>query len=353
MHPRPPFTAHLMVQTGLDRGANTKALLHGTGLSEPDLANSARLIAASQELRIARNLVRALGNPPGLGREIAYGKLPITRLGVYGYALLASPTLGAMLELGVRWIEYGFALGSVGLQTGGGFTRLTFDHSGVPEEDVRCFVRERDIAATIGVISYIAGGDLKFHVEITDPHEDRVHLGQIPNVAHVTPGCDIDALRFSPRQVESELPQADEQTARACADACAVLMERRGVQHGIASQVSAWIVADLARFSSMDAVAREMHIATRTLRRQLESEGTAFRELLSEVREGLAIDLLEAGLTVEQVANRLGYTEAAAFTRAFKRWTGVPPSQHRSGRDSGDETLWISQLGRGRGTPFR
>jgi AraC-like DNA-binding protein len=48
------------------------------------------------------------------------------------------------------------------------------------------------------------------------------------------------------------------------------------------------------------------------------------------VREQLAADLLRNGaLTVEEVAQRLGYAETASFTHAFRRWTGVGPRAHR------------------------
>jgi AraC-like DNA-binding protein len=43
----------------------------------------------------------------------------------------------------------------------------------------------------------------------------------------------------------------------------------------------------------------------------------------------LASALLESGLTVEETARQLGYSETAAFTRAFIRWSGAPPSKRR------------------------
>jgi AraC-like DNA-binding protein len=52
--------------------------------------------------------------------------------------------------------------------------------------------------------------------------------------------------------------------------------------------------------------------------------------LITETREALAIELLATtGLTVAEVARRLGYSEVAAFSRAFRFWTGAPPSTYR------------------------
>lgn len=58
------------------------------------------------------------------------------------------------------------------------------------------------------------------------------------------------------------------------------------------------------------------------------AEGTTFRTLLRDVRRELAVAALGAGgRSVTEVANQLGFSETAAFSRAFKSWTGVPPSR--------------------------
>jgi AraC-like DNA-binding protein len=70
----------------------------------------------------------------------------------------------------------------------------------------------------------------------------------------------------------------------------------------------------------------QLHVDPRTLRRHLDAEGTSFRALSDEVRSTIAIELLTgAGMTIEESAARLGYHDAARFTRAFKRWTGRTP----------------------------
>jgi AraC-like DNA-binding protein len=81
----------------------------------------------------------------------------------------------------------------------------------------------------------------------------------------------------------------------------------------------------------MARVAAELAIDERTLRRHLSAEGTSFRALADEVREALAHELLTtAGLTVEETAQRLGFHDAAGFSRAFRRWTGTTPGSLRA-----------------------
>jgi AraC-like DNA-binding protein len=66
-------------------------------------------------------------------------------------------------------------------------------------------------------------------------------------------------------------------------------------------------------------------MAERTLKRKLAEQGTSYTELLDRQRHTRALELLRTDATIEQVADRLGYSDAANFTRAFRRWTGKSP----------------------------
>jgi AraC-like DNA-binding protein len=77
-------------------------------------------------------------------------------------------------------------------------------------------------------------------------------------------------------------------------------------------------------------IARQMRLSPRTLQRRLAAEGTGFKELLEGVRQDLARQWVRAGsFPLAEIAYRLGYSDAAAFSRAFKRWTGRSPGAYR------------------------
>jgi len=68
----------------------------------------------------------------------------------------------------------------------------------------------------------------------------------------------------------------------------------------------------------------------RTFQRHLAEAGLSFSKLVDEARFDAARDLLaDPGLRVVDVAAALGYGDAANFTRAFRRWSGVPPQDFR------------------------
>ena len=76
-------------------------------------------------------------------------------------------------------------------------------------------------------------------------------------------------------------------------------------------------------------VAAELKLSERSLRRRLTEEGTSFRELLQDARKVRAQTILsKPGMSLTVAAEQLGYSDTAAFSRAFKEWTGVSPGRY-------------------------
>jgi AraC-like DNA-binding protein len=80
-------------------------------------------------------------------------------------------------------------------------------------------------------------------------------------------------------------------------------------------------------------LARSLRFSSTSLRRRLAAEGTSIRELKDKRRLDWAIELLrQADMQIEDIAQRLGFSDATAFRRAFRQWTGNPPTYFRSGK---------------------
>jgi AraC-like DNA-binding protein len=89
----------------------------------------------------------------------------------------------------------------------------------------------------------------------------------------------------------------------------------------------------LARTCSLETVAQLFRLEPRTLGRRLDREAIKFREVVDEVRYEVARHLLaDTSLTMTRIATMLDYSEATAFTRAFRRWSGAAPMHWRADR---------------------
>ncbi len=81
---------------------------------------------------------------------------------------------------------------------------------------------------------------------------------------------------------------------------------------------------------SMEAIAAKIGVSRQTLYRNLKVEGVTFEQVLDELRHKMALDYLRARkVSVNETAYLVGFSDPAAFSRAFKRWTGLSPREAR------------------------
>jgi AraC-like DNA-binding protein len=143
----------------------------------------------------------------------------------------------------------------------------------------------------------------------------------------------VAVLAFDASALDQPMPQANEHAAAVALEQCRDILQRRRARSGTSGQVRDLLVARIADAPPAERAAAELGLSARTLQRRLADEGTSYRALLDEVREQLAEELLSTGgLTVGEVARRLGYVEVSSFSQAFRRWKGVSPRAFRTGQ---------------------
>lgn len=83
--------------------------------------------------------------------------------------------------------------------------------------------------------------------------------------------------------------------------------------------------------------AQHLGLSTATFRRRLGHEGVTFQSIKNDLRRDMAITQLRSTTqSLEDLAHRLGFTETAAFHRAFRKWTGMRPSDYRQNLPAAD-----------------
>lgn len=92
----------------------------------------------------------------------------------------------------------------------------------------------------------------------------------------------------------------------------------------------------------MDAIASKLGVSRPTLFRRLKAEGTTFEQLLDELRHRLSLHYLSGKkVSVNETAYLVGFSDPAAFSRAFKRWTGSSPRTARALKADGEQSAYI------------
>ncbi|ARU58933.1 AraC family transcriptional regulator [Oleiphilus messinensis] len=86
----------------------------------------------------------------------------------------------------------------------------------------------------------------------------------------------------------------------------------------------------ISKVPSLESVADNFFVSSRTLKRRLKEEGTTYQKLVDDIRLEESKKLMcNPDLSLQHIAERVGYQDPANFTRAFKKWTGDPPSIYR------------------------
>ena len=94
-----------------------------------------------------------------------------------------------------------------------------------------------------------------------------------------------------------------------------------------------------AQRESIEHVAKELGMSTRTLQRKLEREGTTFREVVAIVKKDLAMQMMANRRPASEVGFALGFSQPSAFHRAFRRWTGLSSRAFRRALREGTATI--------------
>ncbi len=97
----------------------------------------------------------------------------------------------------------------------------------------------------------------------------------------------------------------------------------------IATQVREHILKAPGR-ATLERAAQQLNMSARNLRNHLSQAGTSFREMHNEIRRSYAdLYLAETPVHLEDIARKLGFSDQASFTRAYRSWTGNTPGDYR------------------------
>jgi len=146
-------------------------------------------------------------------------------------------------------------------------------------------------------------------------------------------GGERNAMVFADHYLDHALVHTEQSLKAFLRAAPYPLMVLPGVEEGgsVSERVRALLGHDFSQgLPGFDAVAAAMGVSPATLRRRLQREGTSFQTLKDECRcEAATLYLANPELSIHAVATLMGFTDASAFHRSFRKWTGMTPGAWR------------------------
>ena len=142
----------------------------------------------------------------------------------------------------------------------------------------------------------------------------------------------FSGLELDNALLDYPLPQADAQLAAMHREVAIARLEALSDVADFATQVQQWLGAQLVHgVPERESAAQNFALSDRVFSRRLQKHGMNYSDLVDQVRKDLACEAVSRSeRSFADIAQSLGFSEASAFNRAFKRWVGYSPGEWRN-----------------------
>lgn len=311
-----------------ERGVDADAAIAEAGMDWQSLASDPRALDVASFARFAQIAQQRL-QCPWLGLEVG-GLGQVSIHGAVGHAAISSANLRQLLQTiaqygPLRSDSFVFRL----LETPCEAHFVIEEVHALGEE--RQFILEAVLATMLRVIE-TALGKVCHEVKLSLPFAEPAWAARYQDFgfAQINFSSPQFALVFERKLLDLPCLTADADAHAAASRECARALNAiasapytQRVQMALQAHTS-------AQLPELSQLAQQLHLSNRTLMRKLKQEGSSFQALLDERRKAAALEHLSASsASIEQIAERLGYLDTSNFSRTFRRWFGITPSQYR------------------------
>lgn len=308
-------------------------LLRGLGLDETALDDPGTRIPLPTIIRLTER-ARELTAEPGLGFYLGM-RMRISVHGYLGFAAMAAGTLREAAQLAVRFAPTRTTAIALRLHEENGSASLVIEERAPLGSARDVFI----FALAVGLWQCgcaLTGQVLRGSIDVSFPEPEYFKRFAEAAPGGVRFGQPCNQLLIAPGSLDLPLTMADPVALRLAREQCERELDALGQGGKLSGRARAQLVRSLETAQesaegeggvpSIDEMSRRLHVSVRTLKRRLASEGTTYSDLVEgERRERAFLLLRSADLSIAEIADRLGYSDAANFTRAFRRWTGQSP----------------------------
>jgi AraC-like DNA-binding protein len=318
-----------LVREMADQGIDADTLLRGSGVQARQLGDSEARMSNAQKISILRNAQR-LSRHPDVGLR-AGARQQLGDFGIYGYATASCATIGDAIIVGMKHLKLVGPVLEKRFRLEGRLAK--FEGRDVMDlGDLLPLATEFWIGTTLSLASCVLGAPFPSR-SLKLPYPRPAHGDAYAAMFECEVRFDAGTLEwsFDAELLRRPCPQANAYAADQCRRVCEKLQHNAGEGGGLAQHVRMACLGGRGQMPGAEQFAERFGLSVRTLHRRLADEGVRFQELVDEARLELSTDLLRSTrLTIDEVALRTGFSEAANFRRAFRKWTGLAPAAYRA-----------------------
>lgn len=285
---------------------------------------------AADEFMLQEGFASATAQRPDLWFEVGL-RYRSMKFGAMGAAMMTAQTLGEALEVACQYQALTYSLIAYRyVSQPNGACALIADDSGLPRH-LRNFTQHRDLGTVRTLIAdLMANEPVLERVTVAGPPPANwiAHAKDFP--CPVQFHAEQTQWHFVPGSVTRPLPLSDGELAMLYRAQCDDLLGKAQTSAPISRRLAVLLDSGEDLVLRASGAARQLAMSQRTLHRRLAEEGTQFSVILDEARYRRARSLLsEPRMTVEMIAEAVGFAETSSFSRAFKRWSGIGPLEFR------------------------
>ncbi len=263
-----------------------------------------------------------------------YHESDLLDLGLIGYAMTSSGTVGKALEIAVKYHDL----------TSERYELQLFEHSRWAIVRQLPFLNHlgeyidigEELAGVCKILSALLGDRVNYaQVTCRFGYPEPAYRGEYEKAFPGT--CKFDAdhseIQFPAKWLEMMVTTANSDAAAVCASICERVIGTGTRMTSFAEATKRLLVSRAGReMLSLAEAAGELRLSVSQLRKRLYKESTSYKQVVLEVRMTLARHYLEVtSLSVQEIAYLLDYSQAAAFSRAYKLYFGHSPRKSRPG----------------------
>ena len=322
----------LGLEIASDLGVEREALLKGLGIAPAEFERPDGRIALAQCVRLISRVMRQTRDHAALGYEFGL-RSNLAAHGNVGYGLMSHATVGESLAFGLKYGRLRNPILKLSLSVENDEAVIDARPT-LPLGPMRQYALDAVLISMVRIGRQISGSfkpQLELRFDCAEPPHYARYRHRLPPVRFK---AGVNQLRFPAVYLQRTLHTGNPLSAKQVATQCEHDLALLGDIGRIADQVRAALLdAKGAKgiYPNLEAVASRLHMSGRSLKRRLQEHGVGFLELLDEARKRDSLQLLgDPALAVSDVAQRVGYSDPASFTRAFRKWTGMTPTAWRA-----------------------